>query len=524
MGSDGNTGSIKLQVKEMKIETENKEVSCIRGGGAQSDDNLLLHSVHLTISTWYQSQLWLQYILLHHLIQFIMPPLIQAQSPSHSTLLLEKFIDDSVTPPPSHIAQRIGDDLRSVENPEYVTWRSQDQMLLGWLLSSMSEGIISLVFSLETSLEAYAMLLTQEARIEQQAHMLAGMDVKHNFEANLVQNRGFKKGFISGGKNFGGYGYNPGFGNTGYYGFGGYKGNSGGAGVNGGNSSGVNFQQRGDWDKVLEIIGNEKNDSLTEIHLERLQVSDVGLAAISKCSSIENLHIVKTPECSNIGLACVAEKCSSLRKLHIDGWRSNRIGDEALIAVAKHCPDLQELVLIGVNATHLSLTAIACSCQKLERLALCGSGTIGDAEMACISAKCVALKKLCIKGCAISDLGIEALAWGCPSLVKIKVKKCRGVSGEVAEWLKERRGSLVVNLDAEVVDGLDASVSDGGIQESGLEFPMMAGQENGADASTNGLGRLAFFRVKLGLFAGRNLVPCAFRRWSNAESSSNENL
>ena len=44
--------------------------------------------------------------------------------------------------------------------------------------------------------EAYAMLLTQEARIEQQEHMLAGMNVKQNFEANLVQNRGFKKGFI----------------------------------------------------------------------------------------------------------------------------------------------------------------------------------------------------------------------------------------------------------------------------------------------------------------------------------------
>ena len=33
---------------------------------------------------------------------------------------LEKFIDDSATPPPSHIAQRIGDDIRSVENPESV--------------------------------------------------------------------------------------------------------------------------------------------------------------------------------------------------------------------------------------------------------------------------------------------------------------------------------------------------------------------------------------------------------------------
>ena len=66
---------------------------------------------------------------------------------------LEKFIDDSTTPPPSHIAQRIRDDLRSVENPKFVTWRSQDQVLLGWLLSSMSEGIISLVFNLETSCE-----------------------------------------------------------------------------------------------------------------------------------------------------------------------------------------------------------------------------------------------------------------------------------------------------------------------------------------------------------------------------------
>ena len=68
---------------------------------------------------------------------------------------LEKSIDDSVTPPPSHTAQRIGDDLKSVENPEYVTRRSQDQMLLGWLLSSMSECIIILVFSLETSLEVW---------------------------------------------------------------------------------------------------------------------------------------------------------------------------------------------------------------------------------------------------------------------------------------------------------------------------------------------------------------------------------
>ncbi|KAB2626502.1 F-box protein SKIP2-like [Pyrus ussuriensis x Pyrus communis] len=130
----------------------------------------------------------------------------------------------------------------------------------------------------------------------------------------------------------------------------------------------------GDWDTVLEKLENG-NQSLIEVHLERLQVTDLGLSAISKCSNLEVLHIVKAPECSNFGLICVAKNCKMLRKLHIDGWRTNRIGDEGLIAIAKECPNIQELVLIGVNPTSLSLTAIASNCQKLERLALCGSGS-----------------------------------------------------------------------------------------------------------------------------------------------------
>lgn len=265
----------------------------------------------------------------------------------------------------------------------------------------------------------------------------------------------------------------------------------------------------GYWDKVLDMIGNgDGNTSLTEIHLERLQVSDKGLSAISKCPNIENLHIVKTPECSNSGLISVAERCKLLRKLHIDGWRTNTINDEGLMAVAKHCLNLQELVLIGLNATHLSLAAIASGCSKLERLALCGSGTIGDAELACIAAKSVALKKLCIKGCPISDIGIEALAWGCPNLVKVKVRKCRAVSGEVVEWLRDRRGSLVINMDGGELDGRDASGSDGGVQEGGMEYLSSVISQ----ASTSGNGRVAMFRTKFGFLAGRSSLACTLRR------------
>lgn len=279
----------------------------------------------------------------------------------------------------------------------------------------------------------------------------------------------------------------------------------------------------GDWDRVLEMIAKQRlsNNSLREIHLEKLHVSDLGLAAVSKFPNIENLHIVKTPECSNFGIISVAEHCKLLKKLHIDGCRINRIGDDGLIAVARHCSNLQELVLIGVNATHSSLGAIGSNCLKLERLALCGSGSIGDAELACIAAKCLALKKLCIKGCPVSDIGIGALAWGCPNLVKVKVKKCKGVSGEVGEWLRERRPPVVVNMDVFDIDGgFDASGSDGGARESGVEFPQMViTQVNGAESSTSNMSRLAFFRTKFAYFASRNLVACTFRRWSNGEES-----
>lgn len=276
----------------------------------------------------------------------------------------------------------------------------------------------------------------------------------------------------------------------------------------------------GDWDKVLQMIANGKS-SLSEIHLERLQVSDIGLSAISKCSNVETLHIVKTPECSNFGLIYVAERCKLLRKLHIDGWRTNRIGDEGLLSVAKHCLNLQELVLIGVNATHMSLAAIASNCEKLERLALCGSGTIGDTEIACIARKCGALRKFCIKGCPVSDRGIEALAVGCPNLVKLKVKKCKVVTGEIGDWLREQRRTLVVSMDG---DETEAVVVVDGEVETVVEEPRVA-QAGGIVAeigSSNGGGgsRLAMIRSKLGFLAGRNLVTCTFRRWSHNDNAS----
>ncbi|KAJ9559986.1 hypothetical protein OSB04_005146 [Centaurea solstitialis] len=212
------------------------------------------------------------------------------------------------------------------------------------------------------------------------------------------------------------------------------------------------FRCAGDWDNLLEVITSNVNKPLVEVHLERLQVTDIGLASLSNCRNLEILHLLKTPDCSNLGLTSVARKCKLLRKIHIDGWRTNRIDDKGLIGVANYCLNLQELVLISVNPTSSSLERLGSNCRKLERLALCQSDTIGDAEICCIASKCIALRKLCIKSCPVSDHGMEALAIGCPNLVNLKVKKCKGVTYDGAGWLRASKESLAVNLDATVVE------------------------------------------------------------------------
>lgn len=279
----------------------------------------------------------------------------------------------------------------------------------------------------------------------------------------------------------------------------------------------------GEWDKVLQEVASSV-PGLVEVHLEKLQVSDKGLSSLTACPSLEILHLVKTPECTDIGFMSVADNCRLLRKIHIDGWKTNRIGDNGLSAVARRCPNLQELVLIGVNPTALSLALIAENCKNLERLALCSSETFGDAEMSCIASKCAALRKLCIKGCPVSDQGIATLAVGCPNLVKVKLKKCRGVTAEGADWLRVSRGTLSVNLDTEaqeLVEQPDASASESGMQENGNDQPVnLGGRLSASDVPSTSSGRSAFFKARQ---LTRNFMSSTFKKLSRSSSSKDPN-
>ncbi|KAH7432551.1 hypothetical protein KP509_07G027600 [Ceratopteris richardii] len=257
------------------------------------------------------------------------------------------------------------------------------------------------------------------------------------------------------------------------------------------------YRSSGNWDSLLTIV-SEQISNLVELHMEMLHLSDRGLQAVSRWTKLEVLYVVKTTECSDFGLSAIAEGCRRLKKLHINGLKSNRIGDDGITALASKCRDLQEVILIGVNATAASLGLMASNCSGLERLALCNSATVGDTELSCITSKCNSLKRLCLKGCSISDEGMRGLATGCPRLIKVKIKKCKGVTWESVYWLQVHRPGLVVSLDCEAPN---TRLLEGITEVSPVLVP------------PSPRSRSPLAKVKFALVASGSFVACSLLRW-----------
>ena len=56
----------------------------------------------------------------------------------------------------------------------------------------------------------------------------------------------------------------------------------------------------------------------------------------------------RVSDCTNRGIYAVAYGSRKLRKVHLDSGKSIRIGEEGLLSIATKCPQLQELVLMGI--------------------------------------------------------------------------------------------------------------------------------------------------------------------------------
>ncbi|KAL9441373.1 hypothetical protein AB3S75_019957 [Citrus x aurantiifolia] len=69
---------------------------------------------------------------------------------------LEGLISEGQNIPEQYLSQsRAYGSVEKIENPAYVNWRAQDHTLLSWLLSTISERILSSVLNYDTSFDVW---------------------------------------------------------------------------------------------------------------------------------------------------------------------------------------------------------------------------------------------------------------------------------------------------------------------------------------------------------------------------------
>ncbi|XVF68431.1 hypothetical protein PTKIN_Ptkin11bG0002300 [Pterospermum kingtungense] len=167
--------------------------------------------------------------------------------------------------------------------------------------------------------------------------------------------------------------------------------------------------------------------SLTSIRMESCSlVSKEAFILIGACCSyLEELDATDT-EIDDEGLKSIS-RCLQLSVLKL-GICPN-ITDEGLKNVGSHCSMLKELDLYRSMAiSDMGIAAIADGCPALEMINMAYNDKITDYSLISLS-KCLMLKSLEIRGCpGVSSIGLSVIAVGCKQLTVLDIKKCFNVN------------------------------------------------------------------------------------------------
>ena len=137
----------------------------------------------------------------------------------------------------------------------------------------------------------------------------------------------------------------------------------------------------------------------TEISLRKTSVSDRGLGFI--------------------GTAC------GRHLLRLDLSHCSRLRDAGVIALARRCPQLQQLNLSHCRLTDAAFECVAQSCHDLRELDCSWNGSgVGEPTARALAAHCVRLERLAICGCRLGDEALLALACACPMLSRLATRGC----------------------------------------------------------------------------------------------------
>ena len=203
---------------------------------------------------------------------------------------------------------------------------------------------------------------------------------------------------------------------------------------------------------VIEL--SRQCTTLKSLTVSFTRITDAAASAVARnCPHLEELKMEELlPEFSDAGMIELAQKCTALKLLNLNG---NRITDVAITAIANNCGDLEELRMSRCyNITDAALRVLRL--PKLTTLDLESCYQFSDAGFLALSQQCTALKSLNIRHASITDATVSAVARNCPHLEELQAAHSQ-VTDESLKLLLRNCGHLSI-MDFEETDITVASV------------------------------------------------------------------
>lgn len=149
--------------------------------------------------------------------------------------------------------------------------------------------------------------------------------------------------------------------------------------------------------------------------------------------------------------------------VHLDLDNTEFVSDQFLSDLHSNCPNLQTLILSGIEDKNLTNNGLSILSQfsGLTSLTLLGTKKLTDSMLRSISQKIKGLKHLSIVGCSsITDSGCQSVVTNCKELETLDVSSCKAVTEltiiAAAECLKGTDRKLKITVGD---SGIDADIS-----------------------------------------------------------------
>ncbi|KAJ6793165.1 EIN3-binding F-box protein 1-like [Iris pallida] len=181
-------------------------------------------------------------------------------------------------------------------------------------------------------------------------------------------------------------------------------------------------------------------------------VADDGLCALARlCPGLGSVSIRNCPLVGDRGVAGLMRSASStLSKLKLDGLP--RVTDMSLACVGYYGRAVTDLHLAGLESVAergFWVMGNALRLRKLRSMAVVACRGATDLGLAAVAKGCPGLKQLCLRRCSyLSDVGLKAFAEGAEELENLQVEECHRITlvGVLASLLarKEKIKTLSV--------------------------------------------------------------------------------